>query len=223
MKYSKNMSLTRYLDGMIIFYVLGAVFLACQPEAFASEKQSGIEIFANGRKYDSIDEYRIDRMSKAVVRLESSGPQRDWVNIQNIVRSIQNLMASPFDIAPRSHVLKDTDVKQITLKAFKVTEKQPANGYDPFLESYGLISRIGFNTGINKVVEEFQQDILGNFRSKRLMAKDLESTLRQSFGSMDYDGPILIISHQKKLRIMTLQSENAGGDQHLPKVLDLNP
>ena len=73
------------------------------------------------------------------------------------------------------------------------------------------------------MVEEFQQDILGNFRSKRLMAKDLESTLRQSFGSMDYDGPILIISHQKKLRIMTLQSENAGGDQHLPKVLDLNP
>ena len=88
--------------------------------------------------------------------------------------------------------------------------------YDPFLQSYVAISKIGFNTGVKKVIEDFQAEKGQNFSYKLLKKKDLEMVLSQSFTKNGYEGPVLLMSNKKKLRIMTLQPQEKDGISNVP-------
>lgn len=209
MKYSENKNSRYNFDGIVLLLIFCA---ACGQNVFALERQAGIEIIADGKKYDSIEDYRERQAAAARSR------SKDGLAMQYVLNHVKRYVRYPLDVNPKA-----ADIQQWVLGTAKTKEKQPSgNTYDPFLESYSLISRIGFNTGISKVIEDFQHDIQGKFSSKHLKPKDLESTLRQSFGGMDYTGPILIISHQKKLRIMTLETQETEREKEPVKVIELN-
>ena len=178
------------------------IFMVCGfslDNTLALEENNGsFEIIADGKKYGSMQSYQESKQKKVQENWGSLESQwRDKRDIggiefffQDTLRHIRHL-----DLKPDIHSMKTVGIgKQLALDSIELTQsikelkwQEKANKtYDPFLESYGVISRIGFNTGITKVIEDFQSQINGSIYYKHLLAKDLESVLDQSFANNDY-------------------------------------
>lgn len=169
-----------------------------------------IEVISAGKKYQSFQDYKNAghgqiQKDKAVVHfhgLEELGME----NIQSILTGIQKRSFMPLVYFCGMPYLKEKASSfnkddEAGTQLSKESEKLP----DPL---YVAISRVGFNTGVMRVIEDFQKDKTQGLSYKSLKPKDLEIMLRDSFAGDDYDGPILLISDKKKLRIMTLESDN---------------
>jgi hypothetical protein len=106
---------------------------------------------------------------------------------------------------------------EIVFEPIQIHSSEEDNkAYDAFLQSYVAISKIGFNTGVNKVIEDFQAEKGQTFPYKLLRKKDLEMVLSQSITKNGYEGPVLLMSNKKKLRIMTLQSQKEDDISNVP-------
>ena len=73
--------------------------------------------------------------------------------------------------------------------------------------------------GVKKVIEDFQAEKGQSLSYKLLKKKDLEIVLSQSITKNGYEGPVLLMSNKKKLRIMTLQPQEKDGFSIVPWLL----
>lgn len=203
-----------------IFVVKAAIvlFMFNRCGSLFGQDPVNIEIIAGGRRYGSLEEYKSDHRS-AVKRFRHLSDKKDrQISLFNVVDDAITKVYRSLPVTgdlPR-FIARDID-KYLNLKLEHINSRDVAAGlYDPFLDSYRRISHLGFNTGVARIVEDFKRHAGQENFYKRLLARDLERTLRGSIEGSGYSGPVLIISHQKKLRIMTLGSQSPSISDQTP-------
>lgn len=195
-------------------FILGLIVClgACAPLAFG-QGQNPIEIIVDGQSYDSIEKYKEAKLGilKTPATSHSQAPRR--LAIADHVNNALNRLYAPSALNAGRYYPNLKDIERYLYASMELTRKDPEseNYFDPFFEFYSRISLLGFNTGVVRIVEEFTKHSKDGIQYKRLMAKDLEATLSRSFETSDYKGPILIISSQQKLRILTLEDDKILG------------
>ena len=201
-----------------MFLISGWVVCLCAwaPLVLGQEQRS-IEVIADGQRYESIEKYREARRAKLKMPAWNKTQAGKRKTVAGLLRKALYRRYTSSVLTGGRHYTGPKDIERYLYPSMGSTEDDQGvgNNFDPFLESYSRISRLGFNTGVARIVEEFRDTSQDGIKYKRLMPKDLETTLSRSFEAGDYTGPILIISHQKKLRIMTLEGQNIkeGGAQ----------
>lgn len=183
-------------------------------DALADSGNEGIEIISAGNRYKSIEDYKeVENRNNTDVQ---SGSQN--LNLEEIVEPIvfskigNHISQLPFEsIFQRRIRLDKENLLKLTLASQNSLLGQKLSGdsavvYEQFLPAFIAMRKVGFNTVVERVIEDFQRNNGDVIYYKYLKSKDLESVLGQSFAGGDYQGPILLISDKKKLRIMTLES-----------------
>ena len=183
-----------------------------------------VEIFVEGKKYDSLEEYREEEKNKileavAATQKEDSPvdhKKEDLDELQDMfgqaVRRAQRPLDLKFD--PRkvkTLYLKNLSSRQQPKKVGQDPVSLKGQGSavaDPFAPSYAVFHQAGFNTGINRVVKDFTVGNEAPGDPRRVNAQDLERVLQKSLGM--YDGPLLLMSDQKRIRVMVLEPPEDG-------------
>jgi hypothetical protein len=176
------------------------------PEIRAQESSAQtIEIFSGGKHYDSLEGYRKKgEEDQGAIGLENSG--MDFSEVRQMFDDAVRTSTNPLD-------LKFDPTKMKTIVIEPLDGAAPAPGpsrsplgnepiKDPFIHSYTLLNKLGFDTAIKEVVTEFAVAPTGGREKAVVNTKDLERVLRDSFG--DSNQPLLLISDDNKLRVMTL-------------------
>lgn len=193
--------------GIIVIILAWFLCLGAQSPFVLGQVQSSIEVIADGQRYESIEKYkeaRIGKLKRSVRGGAHSGKRTSMAGL--LIDALSQCYASTVLSAGRFHAGPREIEKYLrSSMGVKVTDQDTESYFDPFLESYSRISRLGFNSGVARIVEEFAEHAKDGTQYKRLMARDLEATLSRSFEGSEYTGPILIISHKKKVRILTLE------------------
>jgi hypothetical protein len=209
--------------------MIGACPLFMQ-DGSASEvsKDESIEIISGGIKYDSIKTYKEaeqKRNEKKIVSKSDGFEETSGKYIQALLKDIQRRSPgslNSFSVMPNIWNVNADQYPTLCKVGIGIepiqfqSSEEDDKTYDPFLQSYVAISRIGFNTGVNKVIEDFQAENGHVFSYKRLKSKDLEMVLSQSITKNGYQGPVLLMSNKKKLRIMTLQPQEKDDISNIP-------
>lgn len=173
-----------------------------------------VEVFVDGKRYESLEQYKearresLNHSAPVMFRKDRTLKRSSWE------RLLKNDLGRRFRysiVTGRRYFLSSADVQRyLEPQEDAARSAQEAVSFnEPFLEFHSRISRLGFNTGVALVIEDFLGQTVEVGYYKRLLVKDLETTLSRSFENSDYSGPILIISHNKKLRIMTLEDREA--------------
>lgn len=197
------------LKGMFVLLCLltdGACVFGQSPVA--------VEVFVDGKRYESLEQYKearresLNHSAPVMFRKDRTLKRSSWE------RLLKNDLGRRFRysiVTGRRYFLSSADVQRyLEPQEDAARSAQEAVSFnEPFLEFHSRISRLGFNTGVALVIEDFLGQTVEVGYYKRLLVKDLETTLSRSFENSDYSGPILIISHNKKLRIMTLEDREA--------------
>jgi hypothetical protein len=200
MKYSK---IRWAFYGLLCFLPLGA-------SAFGAEEGTGkpIEIFIGGKRFDSLEGYRAEKFQ------ETLKAERDNAEVQGMFDEALRAAKGPLD-------LKFDPAKLKTIRIQKPASEAPSKTLavsdavapkDPFTHSYLILNKIGFDAGIRKSISEFAgTDVL---YGQRVRAADLENVLSESLGNIQH--PLLLISDQKKLRVMVLDPQSPDPDAPAP-------
>jgi hypothetical protein len=196
--------------------------------ALGNSRDGSIEIISGGVKYESLLIYKeaerernqrenvsrrqefSDASVKYIQALLKDMQRHNQLSLSFLseVPNIWNVNAGQFPTLGKVKLMIEPFLRQ--------SLEESNNAYDPFLQSYIAISRIGFNTGVNKVIEDFQAEKGRAFSYKYLKKKDLEMALSQSFTENGYEGPILLMSNKKNIRIMALQSQEKDAIPNMP-------
>lgn len=174
-----------------------------------AQSPAAVEVFVDGKRYESLEKYkeaRRDALKGPTSAVSQKKQKRERFSLAKLLKNDLGGRFRHSILTGRRYYLSSADVQR-----YLEPQENSARGAqefvslnESFLEFYSRISRLGFNTGVARVVEDFRGQSVNVNYYKRLLAKDLETTLSRSFEKSDYSGPILIISHNKKLRIMTL-------------------
>jgi hypothetical protein len=174
-----------------------------------------IEIISAGKKYGSIGDYK--KAEENSIMLSQSGEDELKLNKKGFLLPlvkridmkghlpIESLFNVEFQVNTENFqkMVANTNIQGESVNIDPMNDVTLAI-YKQFLPSFIAMRKIGFETGITKVIEDFQINNKGVVSYKRLKSSDLESVLSQSFSEGSYQGPILLISDKKKVRIMTL-------------------
>lgn len=196
--------------------------------ALGNSRDGSIEIISGGVKYESLLIYKEaerERNQRENVSRRQEFSDASVKYIQALLKDMQrhNQLLLNF-LSEMPNIWNVNAGQSPTLSKGKLmiepflrqSPEESNNAYDPFLQSYIAISRIGFNTGVNKVIEDFQAEKGRAFSYKYLKKKDLEMALSQSFTENGYEGPILLMSNKKNIRIMALQSQEKDAIPNMP-------
>jgi hypothetical protein len=196
--------------------------------ASGNSQGESIEIISGGIKYKSIKTYKEaeqKRNEKKIVSKPDGFEETSGKYIQALLKDIQRRSPVSLNLFSAMPNIWNVNADQcptlckvgIGIEPIQFQSSEEDNkAYDPFLQSYAAISRIGFNTGVNKVIEDFQAENGQVISYKRLKSKDLENVLSQSITKNGYQGPVLLMSNKKKLRIMTLQPQEKDDIANMP-------
>ena len=200
--------------------MIGACPLFMQDRAASADsKGEPIEIISGGIKYGSIEIYKEAEREKKenVSRIYETSAKYIQALLKNMQRSLNFISVIPNIWSVNADQRPILNEEEIVLEPFDLQSLEEDNkAYDPFLQSYVAISKIGFNTGVKKVIEDFQAEKGQSLSYKLLKKKDLEIVLSQSITKNGYEGPVLLMSNKKKLRIMTLQPQEKDGFSIVP-------
>ena len=224
MEYSAKIIFQKDVVKAVSVLMIGGAFLFFLGKLASGNSQGeSIEIISGGIKYESMETYReaerekresvskIYETSVKYIQALLKNMQRHSQPPLNFLSAVPNIWNVNADQYPTLHKV-DIGLEPIRSQSSEEDDK----AYDPFLLSYVAISKIGFNTGVNKVIEDFQAEKGQTFPYKLLRKKDLEMVLSQSITENGYEGPVLLMSNKKKLRIMTLQSQEKNDISNMP-------
>ncbi|GEM_PF-5958350 len=182
-----------------------------------------VEIFVEGKKYNSVEEYREEESNESLnVSATTQTEGGPLGNKKQDLDELQDMFAQAVRHAQRPLDLKfdPRKIKTFYLKNFPQAQQPQENDRfslslkgqgsavaDPFTRSYAVFHQAGFNTGVNNVVGDFTTEKDQPADSKRINTQDIQRVLQESFGV--YDGPLLLMSDQKKLRVMVLEPSKA--------------
>ncbi len=198
----------KYSGKFIVVVLIGTVSLCVQGNA--QEPEGGaIEIFSGGKHYDSMEGYRKKAgEEKDVIGLENSGVE--FTEVREMFDQAVQSSATPLDIKFDPTKMKTIHIKPADAAVVPSGDSPAVESRetikDPFVHSYTLLNKIGFNAGIKDIVSEFAAAPTAGREKKVVSAKDLQKILQDSFG--DSNQPILLISDDKKLRVMTLDPKD---------------
>jgi hypothetical protein len=189
------------------------------PEADAEETAGRpIEIFSGGKHYESMEGYRNKAGDqKDAIGLEDSG--MEFTEVREMFDQAVRSSTKPLDLK-----FDPTKMKTIHIKPDDAVVASPGFSHslepkdaikDPFAHSYTLLNKIGFNTAIKDLVSEFAAAPTAGREKKVVDANDLEKILRDSFGESNQ--PILLISDDNKLRVMTLDPKDLDTTVNAPR------
>ncbi len=196
----------------ITVLIFGCVLCLAARTPFVLGQESSIEVIADGQRYESIEKYKEARMGKLKRPVRGTAQSGKRKTVAGLLRNAVSLQYASSVLTAGRFYTGPRDIEKYLKSSMDVkgADQDAETSFDPFLESYSRISRLGFNSGVARIVEEFAEHAKDSIQYKRLLAKDLEATLSRSFEAGDYSGPILIISHKKKVRIMTLEDRTAA-------------
>lgn len=188
--------------GVYLFFLLGCFVsnVWCLNFALAQVHEAPIEIIVHGKKFESIEQYR---QSKQNVQ-DQKALGRSVISGKRFVSPLFYFASKNPDLI-RFDQVQNLSNKQSS-KTFLKREKM-LRPYDQLLPAFAAMSKVGFNTGVIKMIEAFQKAGSDTIVYKSINSKDLENTLSESFPEGGYSGPILLISDKNKVRILTLDSK----------------
>lgn len=208
------MVLNRQMIALIAAGVLGGVLPATLLHAEIPDAKS-VEIFVEGKKYSSLEDYREEekRLAQAFAEAQKGLPSskdQELAELRSMFEQAARRVDHPLDLT-----FDPSKVKTIYLKGFSsaplstdgqehsLLKDKESVVADPFTRSYAVIYQVGVNTGVHSIVEDF---VAGESRPGdvgRVNKKDLERVLQESLGV--YEGPLLLMSDQKRIRVMVLE------------------
>lgn len=176
-----------------------------------------IEIISAGKRYESL---RIYKQSESMKNLANQMAAEKLMEQKGIVplsifKRRDRLSQFPWESVLRGvmdlNMQNIQTVLNVSLKAGIRQEKRESKRdaefiYNQYLPSFIAMRKVGYNTVIANIIEDFYQANGKTVYYKQLKPQDLEEALSRSIEDGDYTGPILLISDKKKLRIMTLDS-----------------
>ena len=176
-------------------------------------KGKPIEIFISGKQYDSFEGYRRQKSK------ESLEAQEDNEEIQTMFDEALHASKSPVDLKFDPKKVKTIHIKK---RASEASSKIPVTPElitkkDPFTHSYLLLNQMGFDAGIHKVVSDFT-DTEAKASQKVVSAGDLQEVFKDSLGETGQ--PLLLISDQKKVRVMMLDVQKKDAEASAPVPVD---
>lgn len=217
MNYSRKLILSGRLKRTIAYICCVLAFNCCYiGYALAEQNVISIEIISAGKKYPSFEDYKrsaddLNLMNRS--NSENINPENGFKSFPFLVRRqflnplpIEALLNCSWEIDKGRFVKGVTSIQDLK-KAFNDENFSDLSVmmFEQFLPSFIAMRKIGYNTVITKVIDEFQKSNGSVISYKRLKSSDLEKVLSKSFSGGEYTGPILLISDKKKLRIMTLE------------------
>jgi hypothetical protein len=169
---------------------------------FAEPTADHIEVIVGGKKYESMEGYREDKVSQteeapSAAKSVSDGSDDDIRRMfSEAAHAAKNPLSLKFDPAKMKTIY-------VKAPAPAAAPTVPASSKDPFARSYTLLNRVGFDHGVHSVISDF---MLTQKTGPLQVVKtdDLEQVLRHSFGGSN--APLLLISDHNTLRIMTLDN-----------------
>lgn len=223
------MGLNKEFSSIVFIGVLGLFPLLWAQQAFGAEN---VEIFVQGKKYDSFGEYRDEEKKKnldsriaAEKRNSAIGPKKQNLDeFQMMLGEVMFRSQLPLELTFGSGQIKKFYFKDFlnarpedkTSQDASLAKDQALVVADPLARSYEAIHQVGFNAGIDRVVDEFT---VGKDRSaglEKVGAKGLEQELKEA--SVVYDGPLLLMSDQKTIKVMALEplEDKGAGAAKIP-------
>ena len=182
-------------------------------------KDQHVEIFVEGRKYNSIEDYREEEKNKNLqsIAITQAGDvsvgqeKQGFDELRKMSGEIVRHAGHPLGVTFDPHKVKALYLKDfLTKQPVEKVEQNPVSmkdrGFsiaDPLARSYTVFHQVGFNAGINHAVDDF---IIGHDQSgvpQQVNRQDIDRVLEESLGTDD--GPLLFVSDQKKIRVMALE------------------
>jgi hypothetical protein len=206
----------RFLN-ITLISVLGLGPLLWAQQAFGAQN---VEIFVQGKKYNSIEEYREEEKRNITIVHKKQSLDEFQIMLEQVISRSR----PPLELTFGSGQIKKFYFKDFlnarpedkTSQDVSLSKDQTAVA-DPFARSYETIQQVGFNAGVDHVVNEFAVGKDRSAGSEKVSAKDLDKALKET--SVAYDGPLLLMSDQNKIKVMALEPTE-GKDAGTAKVSD---